>query len=621
MTLAILKSVVLLLITHACWSNCGVADAEFTTTVLDTEEGEKRAVEVEKNGIVIFKSNSLITNASEAQDKDGRVSFSNSTGDDVLESYQIETIDESSKAIKNGFDVVIKLRNSGAEDRLRPQVMLNHLKINPSSELPEKIRYINTTQLGKIANHRLANPSGIHSNRPYPAVSYSPTVGFACDEYSVGASLKYDVIKENHWVGCRYAYFTGKPTIGMGFDLSESLPRKIGSSRQPEDPNRFLAPGQSETLRMMVRFSNSEGILQNLQVYKEYLDSKFGVGVNYLADLRPVAGIAIATNQGLKTNKRGYVFSAERLETRISSEIHGGYRRFMFWAPSGLYRKNPVNNYPPQFMTEWEASSPLAKNYNYLLSQNVDIGMWWGRSSQMPVPRVWDAPKMEIRNVCIGDDDGAVSENDPQIKFAFDELDQATAWKVDTVGLDAFSKSDIRVRRCMLKDMHAKYPKIRFVTEPSDCDVIHKLAPTLEYFSSQRTNIPVLADFLNPGHESWILFRRADEADLDIVAANFDAIIANGLVPVGLDMQNTFQHNPLNFADGTGRPTLRLSMNNDSLTRNGLPQDESGYGNRIELDGSFESDPDGVEREAGKFSGTEEIRVMPPSEGSSVVRV
>ena len=112
------------------------------------------------------------------------------------------------------------------------------------------------------------------------------------------------------------------------------------------------------------------------------------------------------------------------------------------------------------------------------------------------------------------------------VQAAWDELDLASKRGMDEVGLDAYGYPPLYHRHAFMKKMQKRYPKIRFITEAADCDIMHTLAPTFMTFRRQRQR-PVLADWLVPGHESWIMLNYQE-----VTLENFETIVGWNCVPV-----------------------------------------------------------------------------------------
>jgi hypothetical protein len=152
----------------------------------------------------------------------------------------------------------------------------------------------------------------------------------------------------------------------------------------------------------------------------------------------------------------------------------------------------------------------------------VTLGMWWGRAGQ--VSGGWNSGRMHVRDTRVEAD----------VAAGLAELRLAAARGADEVGLDAVTLTGLWQRRPWLARARRDFPGMNLVTEAEDCDIMHTLAPTFMTF--ERQNGPaILADWLNPGHESWVMLR------WQIVnRENFDALVARGLVPV--TMSRAIEH-------------------------------------------------------------------------------
>jgi hypothetical protein len=148
-----------------------------------------------------------------------------------------------------------------------------------------------------------------------------------------------------------------------------------------------------------------------------------------------------------------------------------------------------------------------------LRRDGVTIGMWWGRASQ--VSGGWNSGRMWPRDTADAED----------VAFARRELQLAAERKIDEVGLDAWKVIPLWERYPFLKTMQTEFPSLRFITEQADCDIVHTIAPAYLYLR-RVTWPPVLADWLNPGHETWVQMGGGELEEW------FERIRRWGLVPV-----------------------------------------------------------------------------------------
>jgi hypothetical protein len=174
----------------------------------------------------------------------------------------------------------------------------------------------------------------------------------------------------------------------------------------------------------------------------------------------------------------------------------------MLWAPSGMYSENRDLNFTFN-MTTGMKSMPMVEQTMPILSEYasgpVDFGLWWGKTSYI-MPREWDTGPQERFNY----------RNPAHVERAWEELDIARELNATIIGLDAMSGMPAWDAYEWIQIMQARYPEMRFVAETLCPDFIHTITPTFV----RGTRVPenhrfaaitpmTLADFLNPGHETW----------------------------------------------------------------------------------------------------------------------
>lgn len=436
-----------------------------------------------------------------------------------------------------GFDVKATVSNRTDQPQRRPDFQLS--AVNTGTKLTyldsRTLGHIHPIELGSTYEHKGKQLKRFLNWRmQYPDDMYAPVVAAWNSTFAVGVALIYDPWTVRHDINGFYATEFGKHfgSIRLGFGLHSPVPKW---RNPPVPPKVLLESGQKAEYRFTVRFSKPDRWLDSLEPYREYFVKRFGK-VTYKRDLRPVFGEPTGLTKFVKENEnpRGYspkarldlVGWAPYVDLIKERAISKGYRRVMIWCPSGLYRVGA--NYPPEFMTEWPEK--LVETLPVLMDlkkQGVTIGMWWGRSSQ--VSGGWNTGKMWERDVTKPAD----------MKAAWDELDLAARRKIDEIGLDAFKYVPIWHRYDYMKTMKKRYPDMFFITESADCDIMHTLAATFMTWKRQP-QAPVLADWLVPGHESWIqLYWQAVNQD------NVDRIVGWKCVPV--TMSRAVEHDTKDF--------------------------------------------------------------------------
>ena len=129
---------------------------------------------------------------------------------------------------------------------------------------------------------------------------------------------------------------------------------------------------------------------------------------------------------------------------------------------------------------------------------------------------------------------------DTDVEAGYAELRLAVTRHADEIGLDAFGKIPVWDRIEWLGQIRKDFPTLRFITETADCDVVHLHAPTYTILRKQ-TGPPLLANYLAPGHETWISMRK-ESGD----RARFEELIRWKVVPLCFAPQqhdaSTFEH-------------------------------------------------------------------------------
>jgi len=395
----------------------------------------------------------------------------------------------------------------------------------------------------------------------YPFHIYSPVAVLQNDDYVVGVSLQYPVLEYRHEArlavrspGGKYAKGLGGQGWGVEFRLST-----IGD-KPPEETKLyhpgFVPPGEERTYVVSVRVEkNTDEWIRTLVPYRNYFLSMYG-GVDYERDPRPIVGWPLSSAGKTtsynpkgwnKTNdyhpeKEGYELWAEHFKSMK------GWPRTMVWAPTGLYKNNQQNNFPPQFTSPWlespEMMTALDPNVGLasIPASGKELGLWWGRSAQ--IADKWDDPVLEDFD----------PENPVHFERALLEIDLAASAGATLIGLDAFVHGRMPTWKQydwihFLKDRH---PQIQFVAEPMTTDIIHNsIATQLRAHEKQKSKAQTpedvyrlkhphyLADFLNPGHETLAKFRYGElqqwfgvDVTQEMVEQDVASLAAMGYVPI-----------------------------------------------------------------------------------------
>lgn len=357
-----------------------------------------------------------------------------------------------------------------------------------------------------------------------PNGHYAPVAVMETDDHVIGFSLLYPVLEFRHEIVATLARERGDDGWKMVWKLSN-----FGSEgdRAAMSYEATLRPGERRSYTVAVRITtNHERWIETLEPYQRFFRSTYG-GVTYPRDPRPVKAVSFA-GEGNLSNRNPYGFRQEDLrpdlygwgpilewlETRFTLAP-----RMMFWQPTGLQRRHPENNFPFKFASFWLEGSQHGHRMgdapqqfrDFARRTGVEVAFWWGQSTR--VTSRWDVAGYEN-----------LDPNNPQhVALGFREIDAAASAGAKTIGLDAFgdnSETPAWELVRWIQMLRERHPDITFVTEKHKPDILHRLGPT--FFQAYNKGIEAprtvadmrlidepyyLADFLLPGHETWLSLR------------------------------------------------------------------------------------------------------------------
>jgi hypothetical protein len=524
----------------------------------------------------------------------------------ILDS-ELTVLSQAVTECAGGFDVHFVLTNNTSVSQPRPTVSFQGLNLSSDFYL------LDSRDVG-----RFLGPYHYDADTPeylapsffwfYPAQCYSPVALIKTENFSIGMSYLYGgedgVLSDKYEVASLFKQYTA--WAAGKFAIKFIRHRDVGG---PSSTCALVPPGQSEAFSIAVRFAPSDNAMDALTPYRNYLDSKF-VGVSYPADKRPIyafhfANAAITTNnfrgfasstdtndlgQLIRLDKDGWdvvrsaLFTAQQVS--IQNALNAGYQRTMFWLVSGAYSTGV--GMPVEFVSEMntlqkETLSPgLMEPVKW--GYGGSVGFWKGMSSHYnPVRDANDNGIWNPTNLCIRRAGNTNSYANLAGRDA--ELDEAWNMGVNIIGLDAFGMLPVWDRKVYLENLITSYPYIQFITEPADCDIIHRLAPTftkfdaLEQFlntqpsTNQATSrlsdiTPVLANFLNQGHETWVNLTNPTNSYY------FNMITNTGMVP--LTMRGIISHNATDYPSGCGTTMIAQWLMDEPSWTNGTRVYDSG---------------------------------------------
>ncbi|MBL8764636.1 MAG: hypothetical protein JNM07_10250 [Phycisphaerae bacterium] len=417
------------------------------------------------------------------------------------------------EAQPTGFDVVYTFRNASGAPMPLGRLIVGSFTLGE--------------QLTQWDFHELSRPEPIDfangRKLKYPGYVYAPVVVFSNARYAVGVSVHYPVLEYAHQFLLGLSSYTGGTAEGeggRGYFLEAKMQNfgpEAGESRL-EWPAQ-MAPGESRTYVVSVRVTrNPQEWIRTLAPYRNYFRSVYG-GVHYDRDPRPVHCLGLADSSfsssdnpdgwvpGNRPDRYGWTNWIQYVQAQPN------WQSFMIWGPSGLYRYRTDRNNPFLFASRWLANPNTAKaidpnvGLNLLPMSGRQFGLWWGHS--VLVHNQWE-PDVQAE---------LDPDNPDHVAAAFREMDTAIRSGTTMIGLDAFHVQYVPLWKLYpwLRTLQARYPNVKFITEPLSCDVMHSIAPTFVRgwwydFSPPPTSVDELyliqhpqhlADFLLPGHETW----------------------------------------------------------------------------------------------------------------------
>lgn len=459
------------------------------------------------------------------------------------------------KPTANGFNAEFTYVNDRTQPMPLAAMEFKGLQLGPAFDWREfdddggRRRIRNADDVNKV---RFGYPHG-------PNKHYSPVAVVETATHVIGFNLLFPVMELEHETLGTLARARGDAT-GREWNFRWKL-SNYGNERDHRrmDYEATLAPGESRTYTVAVRVTdNQANWLQTVIPYRDYFRKTYG-GVTYERDPRPVAPISLA-GEGNFSAQNPYGFRQENrrpdlygwgplLEWIAERDLTG--KRVMFWQPSGLQRINRESNYPFKFTSFWLEGDEYGHQMGdapeqfrrFAATTNASVAFWWGQSTR--VARHWDVAEHEYLDI----------DNPEHVALGFRELDTAVAAGATYIGLDAFGSNggtpawDLAKWIEMMRERH---PHVMFVTEKHKPDIIHRLGATFFQAYNKSQDAPqtiqdiryvdepqYLADFILPGHETWLSFR------FDIVArvpglitsdsfreAEFNRALQMGYVPL-----------------------------------------------------------------------------------------
>lgn len=416
-----------------------------------------------------------------------------------------------------GYDLVYTFVNSGSTPRSQGQFQIGVLSLGP------EISQIDGGYRGSPFRYESA-PTARVIARYYPKTMYAPVWVMRDGRYSIGVSVHYPILEYKHdfrfimrKAAAAYANGEGNPGWWIEARLSNNPSE---NDAQKMNHEAIIAPGETRRYVVSVRVTDSqERWMETLLPYRDYFRQLYGA-LRYERRTTPIRGTTLAINSAISDeNPYGWAMMDARKPDMVGWEKqieeiakHKSWGGIMVWAPTGLYARNKNHNYPYQFTSRWlendNVRTALDSRIGFpsvIRKSRSELGLWWGRSVQ--VFDAWDAEHFEPFD----------PDNPVHVERSLKEIDLAVRAGTTIIGLDTFSHNYTPTWKLYrwLEYLTWRYPQVRFVTEPMQCDFIHTLAAGyVDGFSFSTTlqriedyyllNGPhYLADFLLPGHETW----------------------------------------------------------------------------------------------------------------------
>jgi hypothetical protein len=421
---------------------------------------------------------------------------------------------------QDGYDLVYTFINSSSSPRKQGQFQVGIFTLG------QDISYLDGGYRGSPFRNASA-PSHSVFFRFYPKTMYSPVWVIRDGRYAVGVSVQYPILEYKH--DFRFAmrkstgaYATGEGNPGWWIEMQLSTSPTSGPS-QTMNYDATIPPGETRRYVVSVRITDRQDRwMQTLVPYRTFFRDLYGA-VRYERRTTPVRGASLANNNLItETNPHGWGGGPKHNPDKHGWEEYvnliaepKGWGGILVINPTGLFKTNRHLSMPFQFTSRWLESDAMRTaldsrvGFPSLIRRNrMDLGFWWGRSVQ--VMEEWDNGRYEDFD----------PDNPRHVELALREVDVAVRAGATIIGLDTFSHNYTPTWKLhgWLEYLTWRFPQVRFVTEPMQCDFIHTQAAgwsvgwnennpqTLEDVYHLK-GPHLLADFLLPGHETWGSFR------------------------------------------------------------------------------------------------------------------
>lgn len=401
------------------------------------------------------------------------------------------TVDCRVKPAEMGFEIIYQITNPTQEPQALPTLQLASQMLGPVVDFMDHRFGCEWIPLDASSGDAVWSPCDY-----YPRSLYAPVIVARNSQVAVGVSLIHDVFAHGHEIRTYLGRAADGTQYGDAWNMKFYLDGTI--------PARTIWQ-----YAVVVRYAWPEDWIYTLAPYKAFLHHFYG-DVQYRQNRQPVWATSIGDSLRVSPdNPRGFRDTRPDLNGWQADVDYildwaptAGYKRVLVWTPAGVYDENPQNNFPPQIMHEW--LTPMIDSeleWRRIRAQNIALLFWWGRSGAYADQ--WNDPTLETFDY----------DNDVQFDSMLDQWRLAVYRGASGLGLDKFTQMWCGDQVRWLKAMWSVKPNALFVAEPAAYDILHLQVPTFLYADDLDAGPHLLADYLAPGREMWVILHDDDTLD------------------------------------------------------------------------------------------------------------
>ena len=443
--------------------------------------------------------------------------------------------------VEGGLDITWTVENLAREPQPLRRLHLPRLSLGPDIACMDFYRSGWPQELTQDGPHRRMQGT-------WPGSLYSPVAVVMNTTAAIGVSLQYPALAYRH--GCSLAVQAqGDGEWGIEIQFGGTLPQ----GDFPLRADAQIPAGAKRTYTVSIRASSDPlKWIETLEPYRAWFHERYG-GVRYVRNGAPVRGVILAfSHYQSPHNPLGWAPAVGRPDlggyqsvVPILNEALAQAPRAVLWTPTGRAYRNPNLNLPFRFTSHWSGGA-MSNAAQCLQSVHTNAGrhwgLWWGHS--LRTTDAWDTLPVAPFDL----------ENPAQHQLAMAELSGAIQAGATIIGLDEFTFGGVPEwqRVAWLQQMQRAAPGVTFCSEGRCSDILHRLAPTwMDLYRAKPDRFGsksmvrgrfLLADWLLPGHETWVgmLFDRSSDPSLkagqpseDLSRrALIDRVTSFGYVPV-----------------------------------------------------------------------------------------